>query len=269
MADPPFDRDAFSRRLTTRRLGHRLIVRAEVESTNDRAWDALAGGSPEGTVVVADAQTRGRGRAGRLWHHAPGLSLALSVALHPGCDARAIGTLPLVAGLALSEALERLGARVRLKWPNDLLIGDRKVSGILCESRRRAGGGDAVVIGVGVNVAQEAADFPPEISNLATSLALEGVDATREQVAAEFLNSLEPLVLEHAGGGRDRLLARWSGRADFWGHPVTLHTPAGIVTGVARALDLEGALVVTLASGIETTVLAGDLENPGTAGGTR
>ena len=260
MAEPTFDRDAFTRALTTRRVGRRLIARATVESTNDVAWDAIAEGMPDGTVVVADTQTRGRGRAGRSWHTAPGRGLALSVALHPGCDLRRHGTLPLAAGLALAEALESLGGKPRLKWPNDLLIGDRKVSGILCESRRRAGGGDAVVIGVGVNVAQRAADFPGELAAAATSLALEGVATTREAVAAAFLNALEPLWHAHAEGDGDAVVGLWSRRADFWGRPVSVRTPSGEVTGVARALDPDGGLVLTLASGVETTVLAGDLE---------
>ena len=260
MAEPTFDRDAFTRALTTRRLGRRLIARASVESTNDVAWDALAEGMPDGTVVVADAQTRGRGRAGRTWHVAPGRGLALSIALHPGGELREHGTLPLAAGLALAEALEKLGARTRLKWPNDLLIGTRKLSGILCESRRRAGVGDAVVIGLGVNVTQSAADFPAALVPLATSLALEGVVTTREAVAAAFLNALEPLWLQHLEGRGETLVARWSRRADFWGQPVSVRTPSGEITGVARALDPDGGLVITLASGIETTVLAGDLE---------
>jgi BirA family transcriptional regulator, biotin operon repressor / biotin---[acetyl-CoA-carboxylase] ligase len=260
LAETTFDRDAFVRRLSTRQLGQRLIARAEVESTNDLAWDALAEGTPDGTVVVADVQTRGRGRAGRVWHQAGTHGLALSLAIHPGCDARQSGTLPLIAGLALAEALEDLGASVRLKWPNDLLIGERKVSGILCEGRYRASGGEAVVIGVGVNVTQRAEDFSREIEGTATSLALAGVHTTREVVTAEFLNALEPLWRENAEGGREPLLERWSRRADFWGQPVTVRTPSGAVTGVARALDPEGALVLTLASGVETTVLAGDLE---------
>ena len=166
----------------------------------------------------------------------------------------------LAAGLALADALESLGARVRLKWPNDLLIGTRKVSGILCESRRRAGAGDAVVIGIGVNVSQRADDFPDGLAATATSLALEGVTTTREAVAAAFLNALEPLWRSHSEEDGGDVVERWSRRADFWGQPVSVHTPSGELTGVARALDPDGGLVITLASGIETTVLAGDLE---------
>ena len=265
-----FDRDAFSHALCTRRMGRTLIARASVESTMDVAWDALAEGMPDGTAVVADQQTRGRGRAGRSWWMPPGRALAISLALHPGCDARELGTLPLVVGLALAEALEMLGAsgagvrgtgfRARLKWPNDVLIGDRKLAGVLCESRRRGGAGEAVVVGVGVNVSQTASEFPAELAATATSLAIEGVPATREQVAAALLNRLEPLWDEHAEGGREAVLERWRERADFWGRTVTVRTPSGTLSGIARALDADGGLVVSLPGGAETTVLAGDLE---------
>ena len=260
MVDATFDRPRFLARLTTRRLGRTLIARARVESTNDVAWEALADGLPDGTTVVADEQTRGRGREGRAWHTAPGQGLALSVALHPGCEREGFGFLPLVAGLALARALDRLGLRARLKWPNDVLWEGKKLAGVLCESRRLATGDDAVVIGVGVNVGQRESDFPPELATLATSLALAGVATDRETVAAELLDSLEPLWDEVEEGGRERVLGAWTERAGGWGDTVTVRTPTGPVTGRARDLDPSGALRLELADGRTVTVWAGDLE---------
>lgn len=265
MAESTFDRARFLSRLGTRQLGRHLLARAAVDSTNDAAWDALAVGAPEGIVVVADAQTRGRGRGGRRWHLAPGKGLALSVLLHLGCDRKPLGVLPLGAGLALARALARLGVAAELKWPNDLLLGGRKLSGILCESRGagprgEAGAGDAAVIGVGVNVSECGEDFPPEIRAGSTSLALEGFALDRETVAAEFLNALEPLWAALQEGGREEVLDAWRARASFWGAMVRVRTPAGEIRGVARTLDAEGGLVLGLDSGGETTVLAGDVE---------
>src|SRR5262249_48221811 len=142
-----FDRARFSARLETRRLGRTLIARGSVESTNDAAWEALAAGSPDGTVVVTEEQTRGRGRSGRTRHMAPGKGLAPLVLARLRGPSRGPGgeappgarVLPLAAGLALARALERLGAHAELKWPNDLLLSGRKLSGILCETRRAAG----------------------------------------------------------------------------------------------------------------------------------
>jgi BirA family biotin operon repressor/biotin-[acetyl-CoA-carboxylase] ligase len=203
----------------------------------------------------------------------PGKGLALSVLLHAGCAPRGAGggrgAIPLAAGLALARGLEALGVRADLKWPNDLLIGGRKLAGILCESRRGAGAGgwesgDAVVIGVGVNVREERSDFPEALSGSATSLAIEGCGATREEVAAEFLNALEPLWTELEEGDPAAVLAAWRERAAFWGRTVRVRTPAGDVTGVARGLDAGGGLVIE-SDGRAVTVLAGDLELAGAA----
>ena len=259
MADARFDRIRFTGALRTARFGRVLIARAETLSTNDDAWEALSGGLPDSVTVVADAQVRGRGRAGRVWTHAPGQGLALSVALHLGCDVRQAGVVPLVAGLALAEAASRLGASVRLKWPNDVLADGRKLAGVLCELRQPAAGGEAVVIGVGVNVRQEAGDFPAELRGTASSLAMLGIDAAPEDVAAEFLNALEPRWTQLQEGDRAALLGAWSERAAFWGEPVTVNAPDGVIIGVAQRLDDDGALVLRLESGIERRVVAGDL----------
>jgi BirA family transcriptional regulator, biotin operon repressor / biotin---[acetyl-CoA-carboxylase] ligase len=277
-----FDRARFSSRLATRRLGRSLVTRAEVGSTNDEAWEALAGDAPDGTVVIADAQTRGRGRAGRAWHTAPGRALALSVLLREGCERRALGLLPLAAGLAAARALEALGAAPALKWPNDVLLDGRKVAGVLCESRTvrpakgfgtappgreaRPAAREAVVVGVGINVAQAAADFPPELATTATSLALAGVASDRESVAAAFLGALEPLWEALRADGGASLLAEWSARAGGWGREVTVRTPAGTVRGIARGLEPDGALRLESGPGAVTVVRAGDLE---TGGGER
>jgi len=260
LAEPTFDRRAFEPRLTTRRLGRTLVARAETPSTNDLAWELLAGGAPDGTTIVTDAQPKGRGREGRAWHMAPEKGLALSLVIHQGCDRRQSGTLPLVAGLALAQALERLRVTATLKWPNDLLVGTRKLAGVLCESRRLPEGTDVAVVGVGVNVAQQQDDFPSELRGAATSLAMEGCRARREEVAAGFLNALEPLWTEHQEGGRAAVLDQWRKRAGYWGRMVTVRTPAGPVSGVARDLSEDGGLVLRLESGRELVALAGDLD---------
>lgn len=266
MADPTFDRSAFDARLTTRRLGRTLLVRAEVASTNDVVWDALSEGAPDGIVVVAEVQARGRGREGRTWHTAPGLGLALSIGLFPGCERRQVGLMPLLAGLALARGLDRLGVRASLKWPNDLLLDGRKLAGVLCEARRLADGGDAAVIGVGVNVAQRREDFPNELRESATSLALAGASLGREEVAAEFLDAFEPLWTELQEGERTRLLDQWKTRADFWGESLTARSGARVVTGIARGIDGDGGLVLDLPDGGTTTILAGDVEPAGGPG---
>jgi BirA family biotin operon repressor/biotin-[acetyl-CoA-carboxylase] ligase len=267
LAEPTFDPRIFARHLATRRLGRTLVVRGEVDSTNDLAWDALAEGSPDGAAFVADAQRSGRGREGRSWHTTPGKALALSILLGGDCgtgarDRRGAGVIPLAAGLALLRGLEALGLSPRLKWPNDLMVGARKLSGILCESRRAASRGVVAVIGVGVNVSQRRDDFPPELRERATSLEQEGCATRREAVAAEFLNALEPLWDGFEEGGSQEVLDAWRARASLWGHPVTVHAPGGDLCGVATDLDDDGGLVLRLADGRRVTVLAGSLDEP-------
>jgi BirA family biotin operon repressor/biotin-[acetyl-CoA-carboxylase] ligase len=259
LAESSFDRLRFGERLRTRVIGRTLLVRAETVSTNDDAWAALDDGLPDGVTVVADAQTGGRGREGRAWTQVPGRGLALSVALHLGCDPEQAGLIPLAAGLALAESIARFGISPRLKWPNDVMLESRKLAGLLCERRRRAAGGEAVVIGAGVNVRHAPGDFPVELASIATSLAIAGVAASLEDVAAEFVNALEPRWTELQEGSRAAILEAWSARAAYWGEPVTVRTPAGPLSGVAQRLDKDGALVLRLASGAETRVLAGDL----------
>lgn len=236
-----------------------MLLRGETESTNDDAWDAASAGAPDGAAVIADHQTRGRGREGRAWHDAPGRGLALSVVLQSGCDRTAFATAPLVAGLALARALDAHGVDAELKWPNDLLLGGRKLAGVLCESRRRADGSDAFVIGVGVNVTQREADFAPELRDQATSLALAGHTLDRETVAAGFLNAFEPLWDEHQEGDPGAALEAWRARARCWGRPVSVRTPSGTIVGDALALADDGALIVRVATGEDVRVLAGDV----------
>lgn len=260
MPQATFDRAHFVALLATRHMGRQLVVRDTVESTNDDAWDALAQGAADGSVVIADSQTRGRGRLGRAWVTSPGSGLAMSVLIHLGCDSDPLATLPLVAGLALASAFDRLGVNARLKWPNDLLLQDRKVAGILCERRHAASGLDAAVVGVGVNVAQTRDEFPPALRDLAISLAQAGHAIARENVAAEFLNAFEPLWIEHSEGDRSRAIELWKSRATFWGSRVTVHTPAGPLHGIARTLDEDGALRIETQDGTLARAIAGDLE---------
>lgn len=255
-----FDRARFAARLATHRVGRELLVRDRTASTNDDAWEAF-GERDDGVTVVALEQTAGRGRAGRRWEQAPGRGLALSVALRLGCDVRQAGIVPLAAGLAVVRAVHALGVpAARLKWPNDVVVGDRKLAGVLCELKRASDGGEVVVIGVGLNVRQRRDDFPVALRETATSLALEGSSATLEDAAAEFLDRLEPVWAEAQEGDRTRVLAEWSRACDHWGQRLNVRTPAGAVEGVALRLDPEGGLVLRLDDGREQVVVAGDVQ---------
>jgi BirA family biotin operon repressor/biotin-[acetyl-CoA-carboxylase] ligase len=258
-AEARFAREMFEARLLTRFMGRTLVLRAELGSTNDAAWDAYAHHGPNGFTVATDAQTKGRGREGRTWYTTPGKGLAMSVLIREDATPRPLAPVPLLAGLALQRALDRFGVKARLKWPNDVMLGRKKLGGVLTE-RRGSAGQAGIVVGLGVNVLESQADFPDEILDTAISLAMEGHTVDREALAAEFLNALEPLWDELATQGAANALAAWRAGADFWDKPLRVRTPSGTVNGVAKGLDPDGRLMLTLPDGKTFAVTAGDVE---------
>ena len=164
---------------------------AETESTNDVARDWALAGAPDGAVVVAGHQTRGRGRRARTWDAPAGLGLSASFVLRPDWPAAQAPRLAIVAGMAAFHALEKAGVReLRVKWPNDVLAGGRKICGVLVEPRL---GGDRIefaVVGIGINVGQASGDFPPELRAAATSCRLAGAAISVDAMLAFLVESL-------------------------------------------------------------------------------
>jgi len=191
--------DALSSRLTGALLGRRLECHETLPSTGDRARELLdqLGPAAHGAVVTADRQTAARGRMGRTWYTAPGRSLALTVALWPGGDPSHYGVLPLAAALAVRAALAESGVAARLKWPNDVFAGGRKIAGVLLEGRFSGEEPRGLTLGIGVNLGQSREEFPEELREVATSVRAEGgIVPEAERFAADLLNALDPLVRE-------------------------------------------------------------------------
>lgn len=228
-----------------------------IGSTNDEAAALSADGGGEGTVVIAEAQMSGRGRQGRTWFSPPGAGLYVSVVLMPGrarANAeRATSLLTLMAGAALAAAVERsTGLGPDIKWPNDLLVGRRKLAGILAEGVTGAAGGvQSVVLGYGINVGP--ASYPPELADRATSLETElGRAVDRAALCAETLASLAEGYHALLDAQYDAILARWRERAPArHGARVAWDTLSGPRRGVTVDIDEQGALVVRTASGLE------------------
>jgi BirA family biotin operon repressor/biotin-[acetyl-CoA-carboxylase] ligase len=225
----------------------------EVASTQAVAF-ALAGeGAPDRTVVVADHQTAGRGRFGRRWLDEPGASLLVSILLRPRLEPSRLPLLSYAAAVAVAEALEAAaGLAGRLKWPNDVLVDGRKIAGILLESR--IGQAPAVVVGIGVNVAQRA--FPPDLAPRVTSVALAGGRSTdREALLAALLESFDAWRGRLEGEGFAAVRERWLALSDTLGRPVRVDGRVGI----AVDLDAEGALVLRDGATLHR-VIAGEME---------
>jgi BirA family biotin operon repressor/biotin-[acetyl-CoA-carboxylase] ligase len=218
------------------------------------AFALAEAGAPDGTAVVAEHQTAGRGRRGRRWLDEPGASLLVSVVLRPHARAAELPLLSYVAAVAAAEALGQVtGLPVRLAWPNDLLVRGRKVGGILLESRVSAGG-PLVVMGVGINLRQRS--FPPELCARATSVVLEaGRTADGEVLLAALLDALGRWRRRWETEGFEPVRQRWLALSDTVVRPVAVEGTEGVATG----LDPAGALVVSTPHGLRR-VVAGPLE---------
>lgn len=229
---------------------------AHIGSTNDRVRELARSGAPEWTVVLAAEQAGGRGREGRAWSSPPG-GLYLSVLLRP--SPAAASRLPLAAGVAVADAVREHGVPARLKWPNDVLVDDRKLAGILCESASGAGTIDWVALGIGVNVELDPATLPPELRGQTASLRALGASCSLPEAAASVLAALRvwyDALVSHP----ESVIDAWRARsAAWWGKPVEVRTMSELFTGRAVDVDAEGALLVTTPDGQTRRVLSGDV----------
>ena len=244
--------------LGSRVLGRSLACFLELDSTNALATRAALTGAAHGTVVLAEHQKAGRGRLGRNWFSPPGVGLWFSLILRYDLEVARAWMLTLGAAAALADAVEAsTGVCPDVRWPNDLYLNDRKLAGILTEVRGGDRGLDFAVLGIGINVNQEEADFPPGLQNTATSLRC-GTGRTHDRTAmlAEALRALEQV---YAGLDAERIRKLWSGKARMLGNPVCIGTGSGPVRGVAEDLGTDGALLVRGADGRVRRVLAGDV----------
>jgi BirA family biotin operon repressor/biotin-[acetyl-CoA-carboxylase] ligase len=251
-------------RLTTTRFGRRCEVLASCPSTNDRAAALGREGAPEGLVVLADAQTGGRGRLGRTWHSPPGENLYLSLLLRPACTPAALPPLTLAAGVAVTQALAALGLQPLLKWPNDVLLpvggGQRKVAGILTEMATERERIRHVVVGLGLNV--NTASFPPELEARATSLRLAtGQPQDRGALVAAVLNAFEPAYDQLMSEGAAACLAAFRARAAL-PRPCRVERDGTVLEGTALDVDGDGALLVRDGRGEIHRVLSGEIVVP-------
>jgi len=227
-------------------------------STNDDARQLAMEGAPEGTVVTAECQSSGRGRRGSQWVSPPGRNLICSVILRPDFPLEYWSRLTHAASVAICEALEELGLKPQIKWPNDIYLSERKVCGILLETAGNARG-MFVVIGFGLNVNLRLEEFPDELGQSATSLLIE---TERTWNREELLQS----ILFHLGircrmvaADFAQLLAMAETRSFLTGHRVTLGINDVEQEGFARGLSSEGGLLFENTSGDIRTVLSADL----------
>jgi BirA family biotin operon repressor/biotin-[acetyl-CoA-carboxylase] ligase len=237
-----------------------LIALESIDSTNEELHRRARAGAPEGTLVWAREQTRGRGRRGRDWRSPPG-NLYLSLLLRPQVPPAEAAQIGFVAAVALAEAFESLlpaAPRLSCKWPNDLLIDGAKVSGILPEAEAAGGVVEAVVLGMGVNVAS----FPAELPYRATSLAAAGAEAGVETVLEAVAPRLQSWYRRWREEGFAPVRCRWLDFATGLGEPVEVRLEREVLRGRFAGLDASGALDLELADGGHRLITAGDVFHP-------
>jgi len=220
---------------------------AAIGSTSDVARELGAAGAPAGTLVLAEEQTAGRGRGGRVWASAPGVGLWFSIVARPPTEA-SLATLPLHVGLAVARTLDAWATRpVQVKWPNDLVLSGRKMGGVLCEGAWSGGRLNHVVIGIGLNLLQDPSDFPADLRDSATSLrSCADRPISRFEVAASLLGNLAG-ILSGAPVDGEEVARGLSERDALRDTPVEVREPETgtlLIRGRAAGIATDGALMV-------------------------
>jgi BirA family transcriptional regulator, biotin operon repressor / biotin---[acetyl-CoA-carboxylase] ligase len=255
----PFDIESVRSRLP----GRIICYFPSIDSTMPEAIRLASAGCGPGTVVVADAQTAGEGRYGRTWYSAPGMGLYASIVLRPPLSSATLPVLMLALGLATAEAIARTtGIGCDVRWPNDVLVNDRKVAGILVQLLDRF-----VIAGIGVNVNHT--DFPPEIADLATSLSLaSGHTHSREQLLLALLPSVDSFCKMLVEGGKGAILDLFYRRSSYaHGKRVIVEAADGAIEGTTAGLDPSGFLIVEQNDGSKRLIVAGGVRAAGTRRG--
>lgn len=242
--------------LRTKFIGQNILYYPVTTSTMDVAKEVVQDGATEGTAVVADEQTLGRGRLGRRWLSPPGTSILLSMVLYP--NLAQLSRLNMVAAVAISQAIEKAtGLKPVIKWPNDVLINGKKISGVLIESEVRGDDVNSAVVGIGVNINLDPSTLP-EVAATATSLKVElGKEVPRLEVLQSLLREFESLYLALRKG--EPIQKRWLERLETLGKPVQINTGDSIVEGYAESVDADGSLLVRRLDESLTVVSAGEV----------
>ncbi|NLC71932.1 MAG: biotin--[acetyl-CoA-carboxylase] ligase [Desulfuromonadaceae bacterium] len=245
----------------SRRIGCSVVYLESTDSTNLQARRLAEQGAPEGTVVIADEQSGGRGRMGRNWVSPPGVNLYLSVVLRPRLAPQQAPQITLLSSLAVAEAVECCcGLIAGVKWPNDVLLGGKKVAGLLGEIAATMSGVDFIILGIGLNVNMRIDQLPERPLYPASSVAIEkGETVPRVPLAKRLLRLLDlhyGIFLEE---GFDPIRRRWQERCAMLGRRVEIDGGGGLLSGEAFGIDGEGALLLRLQGGRVERVLSGDI----------
>lgn len=248
--------------LQTRLFGQRLHYWAEVDSTNAALARLVKEGCEEGTVVLADAQSAGRGRVGKPWFSPPGVNLHLSVLLKPAIQVTEARFLTLSGSLAIADTIARYNVKTQVKWPNDVLVNDKKIAGVLAEVQLRNGRIENLILGMGVNlnIDRPMMDryFGDAAAGATSVYEALGKAIDRNDFAARLLERLEQHYFTFLEKGKAPVLEQWRAHS-FLGRRVSVKEEDMHVEGIALELDEEGCLIVALDDGSSVRVREGEV----------
>ncbi|OOE10600.1 biotin--[acetyl-CoA-carboxylase] ligase [Fictibacillus arsenicus] len=245
-------------------FGKKVTYKTSVKSTQEIAHSLAREGAVEGSIVIADEQTGGRGRLGRAWQSPSGTGIWMSLILRPEIPLQKAPQLTLLIAVAASRAIEKVtGLEAAIKWPNDLLIKGKKVAGILTELQAEADSIHSVIVGIGMNVNQEKKHFSEEISEIATSLSIEsGKTYKRAELAGAVLQEIENLYRSYLDNGFAVIKLLWEARAYSLGKRITARSVTGSITGYAKGITDEGVLLLEDDNGEIHSIYSADIEFP-------
>ncbi|MBP2029140.1 BirA family biotin operon repressor/biotin-[acetyl-CoA-carboxylase] ligase [Methanohalophilus levihalophilus] len=242
--------------LDTDIIGTELVYYDKVQSTNDIAKQ-IGSEASDGTVVIAEIQDSGRGRRGCDWCSPEGgiwLSVILKLSMSPSHASR----LTLMAGVAVAETLRKIGVNASLKWPNDVLVGGKKICGILTEMEAEAEIINYVVIGIGINANMDPESFPDDLKKTSTTIKYElGKEIDRVIFVQSLLSTLEQHYIKFNTGSFDEILQKWIDLSDTLGKQVCMVTPVKMYEGKAIGISEDGGLIVEMADGSKETLISG------------
>lgn len=248
--------------LETEKLGQEIYYYDSVTSTQSIAQELASKGVPEGTIIVADEQTGGRGRMARTWYSPKETGIWMSLILRPKISIQRTPQLTLIAAVAIVQAIEEVtGLSPHIKWPNDILINGKKVVGILTELQAEADQVHSVIIGMGINVNQNVDHFPEHLLSIATSLAIEkGQSITRAELIQKILLRFEGLYFQYLKHGFKPIKLLWESYAISLNKFITARTLSGAIKGKAIGINDEGVLLIETDEGKIEHIYSADIE---------
>jgi BirA family transcriptional regulator, biotin operon repressor / biotin---[acetyl-CoA-carboxylase] ligase len=253
----------FADAIKTKTFGCRIHYYEQVGSTNLIAHELARGNAPEGTLVIAEEQTQGRGRNNRIWFSPKGKSLLFSIILRPDWEPNHAMRLTAIAAIAVAEGIQKsTGLPALIKWPNDIQVHGKKVAGILTELEVKKSKIRFAIVGIGVNISIKKKEFPEEFRAKSTSLQIEldkEQKISRSIVIAEIMNYFEQHYFQCLKEGTKSAMTEWKRLSDTLGKLVQVEGLKNKTTGYVADIDLDGSLILRSSSGIITKVVSGEI----------